>query len=133
MLNELEFGEQEIMFEHFDIVELIRSILLSNNLLIQQKKVDVQLETSGPTYVWGDEYKVEQVICNYLSNALNHVKYDNKISIQVTCDKEREKVRYLIQEILFRRKLLSIFGISSIRLIKHAHENMVGMELVCQL
>ena len=35
-----------------------------------------------PLYVWGDEFGVEEVISNYFTNALNHVKGDNKIEIR---------------------------------------------------
>ena len=32
--------------------------------------------------VWADEYMIEDVVSNYVSNALNHVKYENKIEIK---------------------------------------------------
>lgn len=95
-LNELEFGEEEIMFERFDVVELVRGIIQSNAILIQQKQVDVQLESSDAVFAWGDEYKVEQVIRNYLSNALHHVKNENKITIQIVSDEVKEKVRVTV-------------------------------------
>lgn len=95
-LNELEFGEDEIMFERFDVVELVRGIIQSNTILIQQKQVDVQLESAETVFAWGDEYKVEQVIRNYFSNALNHVKYENKITIRIVADEEKEKVRVAV-------------------------------------
>ncbi len=95
-LNELEFGEEEVMFERFDIVELIQGIIQSNQILIQQKEVDVRLQTEEPIYVWGDEYKVEQVLRNYLSNALNHVKDENRIEIKVERDTVREKARITV-------------------------------------
>ena len=40
-------------------------------------------EYNTPIYAWGDEYKVEEVITNYLTNALNHLKYENKIEIRI--------------------------------------------------
>lgn len=90
-LNQLEFGEEEVMFERFNIVELIRGILQSNNILIQQKEVEVQLHGQDNVYVWADEYKVEQVIRNYLSNALNHVENERVVEIRVLVNKEKEK------------------------------------------
>lgn len=32
--------------------------------------------------VWADEYMIEEVVTNYVSNALNHVKYEKKIEIK---------------------------------------------------
>ena len=42
-------------------------------------------------YVWGDEFKVEQVVRNYFTNALNHVEGDKVIEIKIK--KQDDKVR----------------------------------------
>ena len=91
-LNQLELGE-EVIFERFNIVDLIRGILQSNQILIRQKEADVRLQSKDTVYVWADEYKVEQVIRNYLSNALNHLDCERVIDIRVLEDEAREKVR----------------------------------------
>lgn len=82
-LNQLEFGKDQTVIERFDLVSLIRSILQSSDILIQQKKAKVKFEIFHPVYVWGDEYKVEEVVTNYLTNALNHLSYDNMIEIRM--------------------------------------------------
>lgn len=41
--------------------------------------------------VWADEYMIEEVVTNYISNALNHVEFDNKIEIKMSW--EEGKVR----------------------------------------
>lgn len=91
-LNQLELGE-EVVFERFNAVELIRGVLQSNQILIHQRKADVRLQTADTIYVWADEYKVEQVFRNYLSNALNHLDYERVIDIRVSVDETKEKVR----------------------------------------
>lgn len=92
-LNQLEFGEDEIVFERFDIVELIHGILQSNDILIQQKQAEVRFVCDQPVYVWADEFKVEQVVRNYLSNALNHLDYERVIDIRLAIREDAEKVR----------------------------------------
>jgi len=92
-LNQLEFGEDEVTFERLDIVELIRGILQSNEILIQQKQAEVRFQAEQPVYVWADEFKVEQVVRNYLSNALNHLDNERIIDIRLTVREEAEKVR----------------------------------------
>jgi two-component system sensor histidine kinase VanS len=72
-LNELEFGNNQVKLERFDIVTLIRSVLNSTEILFKQKEVMVYFEQKEPIYVWADEYLIEQVVTNYISNALNHV------------------------------------------------------------
>ncbi len=82
-LNQLEFGEEEVSFERFDIVELIRGVLQSSEILIQQKNAAVHFMQNEPVYVWADQFKVEQVIRNYVSNALNHVEGQMLIDIRI--------------------------------------------------
>lgn len=90
-LNQLEFGKEEIAFERFDIVELVRGVIQSCDILIQQKNVKVNSIMEDSVYVWADEFKVEQVIRNYISNALNHVSGENIIEVKIV--KKAETVR----------------------------------------
>ena len=92
-LNQLEFGGEGVDFERFDITELIKGVLLSNDILIQQKQAEVRFHSDCPVFVWGDELRVEQVLRNYLSNALNHVENERVIDIRVVENKESGKVR----------------------------------------
>lgn len=92
-LNQLEFGEEDVAFERFDIVELIRGVLQSNEILIQQKDAKVMFGAEEPVYVWADEFKVEQVVRNYLSNALNHLDFERIIDIRLTVREDVQKVR----------------------------------------
>ena len=95
ILNQLELGE-EIAFERFNVVELIQGVLQSNQILIQQKEADIRLQFADAVYVWADEYKVEQVLRNYLSNAMNHLDNERVIDIRVSVDERKEKVRISI-------------------------------------
>lgn len=92
-LNQLEFGEEEVVFERFNIVELIQGVLQSNEILIGQKQAEVRFQAEQPVYVWADEFKVEQVFRNYLSNALNHLEHERIIDIRVTVREDAQKVR----------------------------------------
>lgn len=82
-LNELEFGINQVNFERFDIVELIRSVLEATDILFKQKEVVLHFDAVEPVYVWADEYLVEQVVTNYISNALNHVSGAKIIEIKL--------------------------------------------------
>lgn len=92
-LNQLEFGEEDVAFERFNVVELIQGVLQSNEILIQQKEAEVRLHAEQPVYVWADEFKVEQVVRNYLSNALNHLDNERIIDIRLTVQEDAQKVR----------------------------------------
>lgn len=82
-LNQIEFGKEEVEFERFDVVELIRGILQSSEILTEQKGATIIFRQDTPVYVWGDEFKVEQVVRNYFTNALNHAEGDKVIEIKL--------------------------------------------------
>ena len=83
-LNQLEFGNDVITMERFDVVAMIHNFLQSAEILIQQNEVNVRMEQTEPIYVWADEFKTEEVIRNYFSNAMNHVKGDKIIDVKYT-------------------------------------------------
>lgn len=83
VLNQLEFGNEQVVMERFELTGLIRGIIQSADILIQQKNAEVYFDDSQEVYVWGDEFKIEEVVTNYLTNALNHLKYDRKIEIKI--------------------------------------------------
>ena len=39
-----------------------------------------------PVYVWADEFKIEEVVTNYTSNALNHLDGEKEIEIRVSTE-----------------------------------------------
>jgi signal transduction histidine kinase len=82
-LNQLEFGNNNITMERFDIVEVIHNYLKSADILARQKNVTVKMDEYEPIYVWADEFKTEEVIQNYYSNAINHVQGENVINIRL--------------------------------------------------
>ena len=93
-LNALEFGSDGPSMERFDIVELIQGVLSSAQILIEQKEAQIIFEPSGPLYVWADEFKIEEVITNYISNALNHLDGARVITIRTM--KEETQVRVCV-------------------------------------
>lgn len=90
-LSALEFGENAPVMECFDITALIKGVLASAEILLQQKEASVEFLAEGPILVWADEFKIEEVVTNYLSNALNHLSGDKKI--RITVSREGEDVR----------------------------------------
>ena len=90
-LNQIEFGNQMVELERFDVAALIRSVLESSEILMKQKEIRVQLEASEKVDVWADEYMIEEVVTNYLTNAIHHAKNEKVIDIRVV--EEGKKVR----------------------------------------
>ena len=90
-LNQLEFGNDVVTMERFDLTAMVRNYLQSAEILAKQNEITVCMEEYEPIYVWGDEYKVEEVFMNYFSNAVNHCGGEKKIIVTLT--QEEKKVR----------------------------------------
>ena len=82
-LNQLEFGNDVVTMERFDIVALIRNYIQSADILVKQNEATVNFDETDPVYVWGDEFKTEEVVMNYFSNALNHLDGDRVVDIKL--------------------------------------------------
>lgn len=84
-LNQIEFGNEELIMERFDIIELITSIVNANELRASQKGIQIIFtQKEEHIDVWSDEYKIEEVVTNYITNAINHCDYEKLIEIKVT-------------------------------------------------
>ncbi|MDE5802364.1 MAG: HAMP domain-containing histidine kinase [Lachnospiraceae bacterium] len=82
-LNQLEFGYDVVSMERFDIVLLIRNYIHSAEILTKQNDISVRMAYEAPLYVWGDEFKTEEVFANYFSNAVNHCEGEKIIEVRL--------------------------------------------------
>ena len=84
-LNQLEFGKDNIQMDRFDIVELVRNCIRAEDILIKQDDLAIDLNSAEPVMcVWADEFKVEQVVNNYLSNAIHYCINEKRIEVRIT-------------------------------------------------
>lgn len=83
-LNQLEFGNQVVTMERFNLTELIEGVISSTGILLNQNGIQIEFLEHEPMYVWGDEFMVEEVVTNYLSNAIHHADFAKKITIWYT-------------------------------------------------
>ncbi len=81
-LNQLESGNENVTIERFDLTELLQGVLHSVDILLEQGEIKVVSCPKEPIYVWADEFMVEEVVTNYLSNAIHHAKKDREIAIR---------------------------------------------------
>lgn len=82
-LNQLEFGNNTVAMERFDITALIRNYLQAAEILCRQKEVTLRMEDYPPVHVWADEFMVEEVFNNYFTNAMNHVAGNRVIDVKL--------------------------------------------------
>lgn len=91
-LNQLEFGNDTVTMERFDITALISTYLQSAAILCKQKEISLQMEKYPPINVWADEFMVEEVFGNYFSNAVNHVAGKRVIDVKLTLEEKKVRV-----------------------------------------
>lgn len=79
-LNQLEFGNDTVDMVRFDITELITNMVQATRILVEDN-ISIIFQETQPMYVWADEFKTEEVLTNYMSNAIHHVEGEKKICI----------------------------------------------------
>lgn len=72
-LSSLEQGMDRPEIEAVQLKRLVEGVLLSADILLRQKQLDVRVDIPDNCQVWADEFKLEEVVTNYLNNALNHI------------------------------------------------------------
>ena len=98
-LMKLEYGKREFDNTKFNIVELEKEVVRKSQLMLEEKQVEVQFKTPEEINVLADDFYIEQVITNYLTNAIKHVKEVNGekyIQIENAINIEKNKVRIKI-------------------------------------
>lgn len=90
-LNQLEFGNDPVVMERFDLREVIAGVISGMQIMLEEAKVKAFFMQDTPVMVWGDSFKIEEVVTNYLSNAVNHAEGDR--IIRITCEEEGKIVK----------------------------------------
>lgn len=94
-LSELESGSHHVVMERFDLVTLVRNYINSADILIKEQDVKISVHCPDYLFVWGDEFKIEEVIMNYFSNAIHHVEGEEK-AVKIFVEQIEEKARVTI-------------------------------------
>ena len=94
-LMKLEYGKREFNNKEFNIVELEKEVKRKTNVMIEEKQAEIKFDENEDIRVFADDFYIEQVLTNYLTNAIKNVKemYGEKyIKISNEINKEENKV-----------------------------------------
>ena len=86
-LMKLEYGKREFNNKEFDVCELIKEVIRKSKVMLEEKEITVQFDENASVIVLADDFYIEQVITNYFTNAIKHVKEENGqkvININIT-------------------------------------------------
>lgn len=93
-LSEIEFGHNKVEMAHFDMVELINNCAQSFDIMIKGENISLELPNmDDKVLVWADEFMVERVFNNYLSNAIHYAKNDKIVRVLLENKEDVVRVR----------------------------------------
>ena len=95
-LMKLEYGKREFNDSKFNIVEVEKEIVRKSKVMLEEKNINVEFETSDEINVMADDFYIEQVVGNYMTNAIKHTDEVNGkkiIRIKNVVNVEKNKVR----------------------------------------
>ena len=78
-LTKLEYGKREFNNSDFNIAELVNEIIRKSKVMLEEKEIEVKIKAEKDYIVNADEFYIEQVITNYLTNAIKNSESINYI------------------------------------------------------
>ena len=93
-LSKLRAGVDQPDFSEFDLGELVEGLVENYRRLLAAEGYSIILEGGGEAWVRADEKRIEQVLCNFLNNALTYTGPAKDVTVRqlITGDKVRVEV-----------------------------------------
>ncbi|MEA1960293.1 MAG: HAMP domain-containing sensor histidine kinase [Bacillota bacterium] len=146
-LSQMDSGNYHLDLTEFNIVLLVKQIVDKFDPILKEKNITLTLNTEPTIIVKGDELRLEQVVVNYLNNAINHIDDTCQIIIQLKSLDEHVRVSVFnigkpIPEDVLDKVFTSFYkvdkartrayggtglGLSIVRAIMDKHQNAYGV------
>lgn len=95
-LMKLEYGKREFNNKHFNIVDLENEVIRKSKFILDEQNIVIDIPKDTSITVFADDFYIEQVFTNYLTNAIKNIKeVDGKKKIIVSNEiiEEKNKLR----------------------------------------
>ena len=89
-LSKIELGIIDLTKTVFNLSEVVKKIVDGFDI-IKYQNCSIKLDIPKEAYVLADKTKIEQVLYNLISNAINHSLDDKKIDIKISSNLKRVK------------------------------------------
>ena len=96
-LMKLEYQERKFNDTEFDLTELIKEELRRNTVVLKENNIKVEFDEKKKIKVFADQEYIEQVVNNYLSNAMKHAEEKNgEKKIIIRTENKKDKIRLYV-------------------------------------
>lgn len=95
-LSHMENNLSKIDLEELNFNEFVEEIISKNEIILKEKNIKF-IEKDKDLYVEGNRFYLEQVISNFLNNALKYVIPNGKIEITI-CKENKDAVFYIYDD-----------------------------------
>lgn len=82
-LSKIEYGAEEPNMQVFNIAKLANNVIKKNKLISEDINISLILKNNPNPEVTADEFMIEQVLTNYLINAVKHVNEKKIVEVTV--------------------------------------------------
>jgi CheY-like chemotaxis protein len=101
ILDSSQIDAQKIQLnpEHVKVSDLTQEIFSLYNFQASFKKLEfnIHCDSSLPTHLYIDKYRLLQILINLISNAIKFTP-KGSVSLEISCDKIREKIRFAVRD-----------------------------------
>lgn len=95
-LMKLEYGKMKFNNKEFDLVELENEIIRKSAVMVDKENVIMENNISGEILVFADDFYIDQVLTNYITNAIKYaieINGEKRVRIENEIDEKNNKVR----------------------------------------
>lgn len=95
-LMKLEYGRMQFNNKEFNIVELENEIIRKSSVMIEKEGVVLENNLQGEIKVFADDFYIDQVLTNYITNAIKYsipINGKREVKIENELLKDKNKVR----------------------------------------
>lgn len=93
-LMKLEYGGRKFNNTNFNIVELVNEVIRKSKVMLEENKIKVKFESEEEHYVYADEFYMEQILTNYLTNAIKNAdEIEKEKYIEIKIEEKESTVR----------------------------------------
>jgi signal transduction histidine kinase len=95
-IAKFDSGEERLVFENFDISELVSGMCLVFEPLIFEKGKALETGIDPDLKINGDADKIKQLVTILIDNAIKHSDENGKVYVALTEEKQKGKVKLIV-------------------------------------